>query len=315
MSPRVRRHLPIAALVLVAAPVLLWTANRDLPYVHHPDEPTNLRVVDAMVTNGDLNPHFFHYPSLSLYIHAPVHLEGPLLGWTGREEGVPGGRVMGSSYTPHPGSIRVHRAVSVAFGMAAVVAAYAAALQLTRRTRPALLAAVVCASSVTLIANARFVAPDIIAASLCAAVLWASVRVWRSPTLPNLVLAGAGVGLAASAKYNAVLVAVTVVAAALLAPGLRRQAWARIGGLAAAGATAALAFLLTTPYALLDREAFLEDLRFEREHYASGHDGMAGDSLRWYVDYLLTSETFLVLLAGIGAVVALRRILKNRRSD
>lgn len=299
------RHLPILVVLLVSAPVWLWTANRDLPYVHHPDEPTNLRVVNAMIEDDDRNPHFFHYPSLSLYIHAAVHLEGPFLGWLDQPEGVPGGRVVGTNRTETPGSLRVHRAVSVAFGLAIVALVYATSLRLTRRTGPSLLAALTAATSVTVIANARFVAPDVIAAALCTGVLWAAVGLWRSPTVGRYLLAGAGVGLAASAKYNAVLVATTVVAAAALAPGLRRELRGRFVGLVAAGAAAIAAFLLTTPYALLDSNAFLDDLRFEREHYAQGHDGMDGDSLQWYVEYLLTSETVLVLLAAIGLGFAL----------
>jgi len=34
------------------------------PLVLHPDEPTLVDAARAMVLSGDLNPHFFRYPSL-----------------------------------------------------------------------------------------------------------------------------------------------------------------------------------------------------------------------------------------------------------
>lgn len=54
------------ALLLLALVPRLVGLTADLPYMHHPDEPVNLRVIDAMIVNGDANPHFFNYPSLFL---------------------------------------------------------------------------------------------------------------------------------------------------------------------------------------------------------------------------------------------------------
>jgi hypothetical protein len=68
-------------LLLLALVLRLVGLTADLPYMHHPDEPVNLRVLDAMVSHGDANPHFFNYPSLFFYLHAAFHLDGPLLGW------------------------------------------------------------------------------------------------------------------------------------------------------------------------------------------------------------------------------------------
>jgi hypothetical protein len=72
-----------------------------------------------------------------------------------------------------------------------------------------------------------------------------------------------------------------------------------------------LAFPATTPYALLDRPAFLEGLRFERHHYATGHAGMDGNAPRFYATYLATHEGLLVALA-LAAVVVLRVWARQR---
>ena len=44
-----------------------------LPYLDHPDEPTNYGVFHEMVHDRTLNPHFFNYPSLFFDLQAFVH--------------------------------------------------------------------------------------------------------------------------------------------------------------------------------------------------------------------------------------------------
>src|SRR5262249_9514910 len=58
-----------------------------------------------------------------------------------------------------------------------------------------------------------------------------------------------------------------------------------------------LVFLLTTPFAILDSSKFLTDLKFDRQHYTTGHPGMEGNTLAWYLNYLWQTMGFIVLLA------------------
>ena len=62
----------IAFLTIIAIGVLLrvWGIAYDVPYIYHPDEPTNIIISQNIVKNGDVNPHFFRYPSLFFYIRA-----------------------------------------------------------------------------------------------------------------------------------------------------------------------------------------------------------------------------------------------------
>ncbi|HEX8230038.1 MAG TPA: hypothetical protein VF826_12095, partial [Chloroflexia bacterium] len=61
-------------------------------------------------------------------------------------------------------------------------------------------------------------------------------------------------------------------------------------------------FFLTTPFAILDSEKFLHDVRADAEHYATAHFGMEGDALGWYVDYLWSVEG-LIVLPAIAAMI------------
>ncbi|MGI8536497.1 MAG: ArnT family glycosyltransferase [Mycobacteriales bacterium] len=312
-APGSRRHaaawslLAVLLLALVVRVVGVWA---DLPYVYNADEPTNLGVVDAMVTNGDGNPRFFNYPSLSIYLQAAVHLDGPLLSW------LPGDReqpltslVMGSAMSATPEAVLVHRGLTVLLGTFVVVFTWLATRALTGGHLAATAAAGLVALSPTLIEQSRLVTPDMLAATLVAATCWLSVRLLHRGTWPAYALAGLSVGLAASAKYNAVLVASAVVAASLLCrhPGALRRAV----GLPLAAVAAVVGFCLTTPYAVLDRVAFVAALGFEREHYSTGHAGMEGGTPAFYASYLLRHEPVLVLVGVAGAAM----VLYARRED
>jgi hypothetical protein len=69
---------------LIALLFRLWGVNYDLPYSYHPDKPVALAILQTMLKTGDLNPHFFHWPSFLLYInlatYIPYYLLGKLLG-------------------------------------------------------------------------------------------------------------------------------------------------------------------------------------------------------------------------------------------
>ncbi|MGH3909025.1 MAG: ArnT family glycosyltransferase [Pseudonocardiaceae bacterium] len=310
--PPLASEAPAYGLLLCAGILLLALVPRvvglsaDLPVMHHPDEPVNLRVIDAMITNGDPNPHFFNYPSLLLYLHAALHLDGPLLGWIpGIGELPPITQVMGVSYAPTTGSVLLHRGLTVGFGVLMVLVGWLTTRRLTTGLLPAAVTATLLALSPTLIHHSRLITPDVLAGLLVALTLLASVRLLRSGSWTAYAVAGVAVGLAASAKYNAVAVAVPVVLAALLA-GQPRTAVTKVTKLPLAGACAIGAFLLTTPYALLDRNAFLAGLRFEQAHYATGHDGAEGHSLAFYAAELATRETVLTALALAGLIAVAR---------
>lgn len=59
------RNVACLTVVLLIALVLrLWGLAYDLRYVYHPDEPGLASISLRILQTGDLNPRFFHYPSL-----------------------------------------------------------------------------------------------------------------------------------------------------------------------------------------------------------------------------------------------------------
>ena len=59
-APLVRTALIVA--VLFGAYLRLGFITYGIPYLPHPDEMTNIGLLQSLVASPDLNPHFFRYP-------------------------------------------------------------------------------------------------------------------------------------------------------------------------------------------------------------------------------------------------------------
>jgi hypothetical protein len=105
-----RSWIYIALILGIAVAFRIWGLGYDLPYIYHPDEPLSLSIIQPIFKTGDLNPHFFQYPSVFYYINAlvyiPYFLVGKILGiFTTRNDILePITLVMGVSRAQLPGT-------------------------------------------------------------------------------------------------------------------------------------------------------------------------------------------------------------------
>jgi 4-amino-4-deoxy-L-arabinose transferase-like glycosyltransferase len=125
-------------------------------------------------------------------------------------------------------------------------------------------------------------------AVLCAA------RVAHDPVRRNYLLTGAAVGLAASAKYNAAVVAVALVAAHLLAHRRPLRVWRP---LIAAACAAVCVFAIFNIGAVIHPVEFVRNAGGEGLHYSGDHFGNEGNSPAFNAGWLW--QTF-----GVGLLVA-----------
>ncbi len=295
----------ILALALV---LRAWGMNFGLPYLYHPDEPGYVVIAQNIIKTGDLNPHFFNYPSLFFYLntlaYVPYYLVARLTGGLTSTADIAGPTMLigGSGTTLQPETFLLGRGLSILFAVASVGLVFAIGRRLTGRALPGLLAALLLAISATHVANSRYIAPDVFLVFFLLLAFWGAVQVFDQGRWRDYVLAGAAVGLVAATKYNGAIMLVVVI----LAHGLRvgwkgffdRRLFAVVGA-------SALAFLVATPYALLDASTFLAGLRIEALHYSTGHAGGEGNALAWYTSFLWTTEgiTVLLALAALGYVI------------
>lgn len=291
-------NLALLALILfVALSVHLPVAIDDLPFIHHPDEPTNLGVLHRMMAEDNANPKFFNYPSVFFYLNAPGQYLAKSISDVPIELDI---QAMGSAHAPAPEAIIFARATSMIVHLMTVASVF---LFLLPRVGSALScsAALLAALSPLTTSYAVWAAPDVFAALFVTLCLIATVRIVETGRTSAFIIAGILAGLAASTKYNAGFVAVSIAAAAAVAPGAVHE---RARLLARAALLSILALLAGSPYLLLDINSAVSGILFELHHYRSGHIGAEGNALENNAKWLL---------AGLGIATVLTLPALQRR--
>jgi len=235
----------LTIVIAAAAGLRVWGIGFGLPHdLARPDEE---KLIGAAlgVAHGDLNPHFFLYPTLFIYVMAAAF---KLLFLVRPSAGMP---------TLHLAT----RLLSAAAGVATIPALYLAVSELFSK-RIALISAVLLAVTFLHVRDSHFGTTDVPVTLLIVLAVWAAIRcARRGLSAPRVAAAGILSGLAASTKYNAALVAVPCGIVILEDFRSGRSVTRSIGMLALLSACVVAAFLAGTPYALLDRAAFATEFR------------------------------------------------------
>lgn len=314
LKPHTKRLLDngrwqLVGIVLLSIILRAWGIDFGLPYIYHPDESVGVTIAQNMFKTGDLNPHFFHWPSLIFYINAaaygPYYLVGKLAGIFQSPVDIPGPvlNAMASGWTPMATTYMLGRMVTALFGIAAVVMVFLIGRDLTNDRRVGLLAALFTSISPTHVSNSRYIAPDTLSVFFVLLSLWGSIQVFREGKTRHYLIAGLAAGFSASTKYNGALVILVLVLAHFIRH--RTRGFGK-RDLYLAVVLSAVAFFITTPFALLGFKEFWAALQFDAQHYASGHPGMEGDTLNWYLTYLWQTEGPVSLLAVLGILWGVR---------
>jgi 4-amino-4-deoxy-L-arabinose transferase-like glycosyltransferase len=295
-SPRRDRRgaLLLGLILLVATGLRLWSLKHGLPYAYNLDERAHFVPHAVAMTGGDLNPGYFINPPALTYLFAlvlsVVHLGG-VERW----------------FADDPTAVfLVARVVSVAFGVGAVAATYAAGREWFDR-RAGLVAAAIMAVAFLPVFYSRLALNDGPGVLPCALALWASAIVLRTGSMRALLAGGAAVGFAASLKYSDGAVVIALVAAAFLSPLGFKGA---LKGLVLAGAVALAVVIVTNPYLFADWGTFTHDLDRQRK-FASGPALLGQPERNGWLYYVTSSRWALgvipALLAFAGGIVLLVR--------
>jgi 4-amino-4-deoxy-L-arabinose transferase-like glycosyltransferase len=302
MSQIKKKKLLIVAILLIALAVRLWGIGYDLPYIYHPDEPWPIRIGHRMLVTRDFNPNFFDWPSLiiyvNLYIQSAYYFIANLFSFGTSPEIInPLVEVaMGVTYSPKPTIVLLGRLVTVFIGVGNVALTIWTGKKLSCDLKVGALAGLMMALSEPNVGLNRFITPDSYATFFVAVVLLASVLIFRKGRTRAYVIGGLGLGLAIASKYNSALVVIVLLVGHFLRTGWQGYKDYR---LYLAFGLAGLAFVVANPYALLDFSAFYADFASTGQHYSKGHEGMEGDTLRWYLDYMWKTAGFIYILAAL----------------
>jgi hypothetical protein len=282
-----------------------------LPYSQHIDEIHLTSHANGMLVRGDLNPRFFRYPSLPIYltfgtmkIAAAFGSDVPPNRWKVARKGEP--------FSPSP-VFAVPRFAFSALSVLTMGLVGWMAKKLTGSTYMLLVAPILLATSHTFQTSAvLYLNVDVIATFFVVAALAALCATWgREGRALTVAVPGVVTGMAVASKYSVALVVVPCLLAIALS-GSKDRLKRSLVYLAAAAA----AFVLCVPYSLLTPRPFFADVVYEMNHYRTGHERFDGPpgipQLAYYTSELWKDYGPVTsLLACVGAAwgVVMRRRL------
>ena len=284
---------------VVGAALRLYPLDFGLPYLHaRPDEEVATGIAVRMLERGDLNPHFFHWPSLTFYLFAAVF-------WLNKA-------IVGLAYSDVVYSsadyFQIGRGVVAAVGASTMVLVYRIG-QRVDSDRTGVVATAVFAVAILHVRESHFAMTDVLATCFATASLAQILRALNHPDRGRAVtwfaVAGFSGGLAASTKYNAAAVGVAMVAAQIV--WMMRERRLALRPVVAYAVLFGVGFLAATPYALLDYPKFKEDLIFDITHLSGGHGINLGRGWIYHLTHSLPfglgPTAFLAALIGIVSLV------------
>jgi len=293
--------------ILAAACVLrLQGVPYGLPIVTNSDELPIVMNAARISAGGDLNPHFFNYPSLYIYLEALNFKLTYLLGDYA---------TMGQMQRPD--LLTAGRLLTVLMGCATVLFCFLTARVLWG-SLAGLVAALLIGFNYLHITNSYLIAVDVPGACLVSAALWLAARRHRhGPHWSNYIAGGILAGLAMGTKYTLLFAFLPLLAAHFLGKGRPPSIWPGIRDprLLVSAALVPVAFLISSPYVLLDMQAFWAAIQVESQHYAQGHAGSetGGMSYGAYLGILIKQYgipgLFLAVFGGMSLFSNDRRSL------
>ncbi|HLE42548.1 MAG TPA: glycosyltransferase family 39 protein [Methylomirabilota bacterium] len=287
--------LLLGGLLVVGALARIWGNDYGLPHTYHPDEG---HIVNRAIRfhGGDLDPKFFNWPSLYMYVLSAVY--GVVFGLRGV--------VAAFSQDPIPFYL-IGRTLTALMGTATIAVLYVLAAEAYGVT-VGLLAGLFLTVNLLHIRDSHYITTDVPLTFLITVALLFVFRYWREGRRRDALWSGLFAGLAASMKYPGGLVLLPLVLAHGLRPGTAGgvRAWLPSPGLVLAGGFALVGFLVGTPYAVLTPVAFVGGVLSELREVHTVQFGNEAD-MSAYLFHLLHSfpegmgvPLFLLGLGGVG---------------
>lgn len=300
-----KKHTILICILLLAAVLRFWGIGFGLPHDRcRPDEYT-IAVTALGMGGGDLNPHFFNYPTLFIYCcfacYALYYVAGYVFGVFHSSLD------LGLSFLIDPSPFYlISRTLSALAGVTSIYMLYVLCRRFFNQ-RIAGLAALLLAVAPLHVRDSHFGVTDVFMLLLTLIALYYVLAFNESGATKDAGLAALFAGLAASSKYTAALILAPLALIILLQlrDAQRRAALLRISGLSLV--VFALAFFFTSPYVVLDFKNFIADFSFESDHLADGHLGIfLGRGWIYHLRFSLFHGLGIpFLLAGLAGLVLL----------
>jgi len=239
MKSQVKTILIFLAIIGIACYFRLTGLNWDQGNHLHPDERFIVMTVEKIQWPDQLNPKFFAYGSLPLYLLKVVGM-------------------IGATFNPQFGSYEkiqlLGRVVSTIFDIGTMIMVFCLMRLLTKTDKTAYLAAFWYAISVLPIQLSHFYAVDTILTFFMTTTLYILIRYHKRSSLGFAILIGVSFGMAVATKVSAVMLAIPIGITILI--GFRTHWKKRSFHTAIILITTLITFFICEPYAFLDFSTF-----------------------------------------------------------
>ncbi len=253
----------LAGLLILSLILNLWGISYGLPNRYYPDEG---RIVNNALAfgMGDLNPHYFNYPALAMYLLFGLYGTYFILGHLAGIFASAGDFQL--LFFSDPSSFYlIGRTANALAGTAAVFLIYKLGAETYRGRKVGLLAAALVATLPYFVYYSHFIVTDVLQLIFVLGSYIFIIRILRTGKLRNYFWSGALAGLGTATKYSpAALILPIALAHILYLVGKReRPSFSRlIFPPALAGVCLVLFFFIGSPYNFLDYRSFLDSLQF-----------------------------------------------------
>jgi hypothetical protein len=261
----------LIAILALGFGLRLWGITASLPQSYVSDEYDFVHAGLRMIKGGDLNPHWWFHPSLQRYLAVATYAIVFILG-------VPRGRWVHVTDITVEDMLYWGRFVGVVSGTLTVLVAYLLGRKVFG-SRVGLLSAALLAVFPATVQHSQYNKPDPVIALMTAASVYVTLLYLERGGNAYALASGMAVGLAASAKYNGILVVVPFVLAALFRNGWRTLARPDlyVGALGTF-----LGFFIGCPFFLTEIHLFLDQIAYDISTYAyEGREGAEGVDNWW----------------------------------
>ena len=252
----------LAGILAIALLVRTWGLTFGLPFVHaRPDELLIVATVLGFFTST-LNPKFFDYPALYLYIvfglFVAYYAIGRVAGWF-----TSAAHFAGGTHGRWPMFYFIARGATAIFGTLTVLWVYRVGKALFDSS-VGLIAAFLLSLTFLHVRDSHYGTTDIAMTLFAMCAMLSIVRLHQDRRAKHAWWAAVFAGLAMGTKYNAALLAFPMGVVELLHAWPRRGEWrsaVRETYLPLMAIVMLVTFLATSPYLLLDYQKALQDFR------------------------------------------------------
>jgi len=266
--------LILGGLLLLSLLLNLWGVSYGLPDRYYPDEG---RIVNNALAFGlgDLNPHYFNYPALSMYLLFLLY---------GGYFAV--GRLIGLFASPADFQLLffsdpttfylIGRIANALVGTATVAILYKLGRETYRDRKIGLLAGAFLATLPYFVFLSHFIVTDILQTFFILAAYIFIIRILRTGKLKNYIWAGVLAGLGTATKYSpgVLILSITLAHVLYLTSKKEKITFLRlVFPVAVAGFFLFLLFFIGSPYNFLDFKNFYASLEFRSHLGAVGTFG------------------------------------------